>query len=441
MLNSLQRDYLQPVRSFSRSARLFLAMIIIYGVIYSGWQLFFNFYILQSGFSREFLGLINAMPYAAGLLFGIPMGRLSDRIGRKASILVGLAAMGVFMVIQITTRDPAVIVGSAFVYGVSYMLFVVSQPPLMAKLSDAENRTMLFSLSYGLQTLAGAIGALFAGQLPGLFSSLLGVGEHSAAAYQAVLITSVVVGTSSIIPMWMVDETPRPVRQAAASESASQNQAGTRPKPESAGLPPALLSLTLWMAVPQLVIGFGAAILIPYMNVFFKDVFAISDSLLGVLFSISALLIGVGSLVAPRLSTSLGGKIRAVVATQGGSLIFLLLCGFAPFLWLSALGYLIRTALMNMASPLYTAFCMERAPEEHQGFVSSLLNMTWTIGWAIGPFVSGVVQTAYGFKPLFIATALLYATASSLIWILFRRADRPIVPHPAVVPPTIEFPE
>ena len=76
-----------------------------------------------------------------------------------------------------------------------------------------------------------------------------------------------------------------------------------------------------------LLLGFGAAILIPYMNVFLKDRFNISDSTLGFLFSASELLIAVGSLVAPRLSTRLGGKVRAIVATQSVSLAFLLMAG------------------------------------------------------------------------------------------------------------------
>lgn len=440
MLQSLKHHYVDPVRSFGRPARLFLAMVIINGVIFSFWQLFFNFYILQSGYTREFLGLVNAMPYASGLILGIPLGRLSDRIGRRLSIILGLVLMGIFMLVQIAARDPAFIVAGAFLYGIAYMLFVVSQAPLMAKISGIENRTMLFSLSYGLQTLAGSVGSLFAGQLPALFGSLLRVGAHSAGAYQAVLITSIVLGSTAIVPMWMMDEA-RPE----SLQTKRRGMVGIGGTPtgsiERTRLPRALISMTFRLTASQLLIGFGAAILIPYMNVFFKDTFGISDSLLGVLFSISALLIGVGSLVAPRLSTLLGGKIRAVVVTQAGSLCFLLLCGFAPFLWLSAAGYLIRTALMNMASPLYSAFCMERTPEQHQGFVNSILNITWTLGWAVGPFISGLVQEHYGFKPLFVATAILYATASGVIWHLFRKTESLDVPEPATVAPTVEFPE
>ena len=100
------------------------------------------------------------------------------------------------MLAQITFRDPRLIAGAAFVYGASNMLFIVSQAPLMARLSNRENRTLLFSLSWGLQTIASAVGALFAGQLPGLFGGLLHVEAHSATAYQAVLITGVLLGTS-----------------------------------------------------------------------------------------------------------------------------------------------------------------------------------------------------------------------------------------------------
>src|SRR5512142_781148 len=170
MLQSLKYHYVEPIRSFNRPARLFLTMTIIDGVIYSGWQLFFNFYILQSGYSREFLGLVNSMPSAAALVFGILMGRFSDRIGRKPALMIGIGFSSVCMLAEVTLHQPALIVISAFLYGVFNSLFLVSQAPLMMKLSDSRNRTMLFSLNYGLQTLSGAVGNVFAGQLPALFA-------------------------------------------------------------------------------------------------------------------------------------------------------------------------------------------------------------------------------------------------------------------------------
>ena len=416
MFKNLTQHYVEPIRSFKRPARLFLLMTILDGVILSGWQLFFNFYMLQSGFTRDFLGLVNSMPSAAGLIFGIFVGRISDRIGRKVSIIIGISMASVFMMMQITFRQPIIIAASAFLAGIFNMLFIVSQAPLMMKLSDKENRTMLFSLNYGLQTIAGAVGSLFAGQLPAIFGTMFHVEAHSATAYQAVLISSVLLGTVSLIPIWMMEE-PR------ATPASNPPQPGTSSGSPRDKLSSSLVALTAKMTIPQILIGFGAAILIPYMNVFFKDRFAVSDSLLGTLFSLSALLIGIGNLMGPRLATRLGGKVQAVVASQFASLVFLLIMGFTPFLWLSSIGFLMRSALMNMAAPLYSAFCMEHTPEHQQGFVNSILSLSWNIGWAVGPYISGIVQERYGFGPLFVTTAVLYSLAIGLSWNFFVRME------------------
>jgi MFS family permease len=411
MLESIRTHIIEPIRSFNRATRLFLLMLVIDGIIYSGWQLFFNFYILQNGFNLDFLGLVNSLPSAAGLILGIPIGRLSDRIGRRDSLIIGLVAASLTMLTQVTFKQPAIIVVSAFLFGVFNMLFIVAQAPLMVKLSNTENRTMLFSLSFGLQTVAGAVGSIFAGQLPGIFGTLLHVNANSASAYQAVLIVSVLLGTTALIPLWIMKEPPSP--PVPTLSGSPENQ-----------LSSSLTTIMLKMATPQILVGFGAAILIPYMNVFFKVRFQISDSLLGILFSLSSLMIGIGTLIGPRLATRLGGKVHAVVATQFGSLAFLLMMGFAPSLWISSIGYLMRSALMNMSAPLYSAFCMEHTPEHQQGFVNSILNLSWNIGWAVGPFVSGVVQQSYGFAPLFIATAVLYFFAIVLQWEFFDKVDR-----------------
>jgi predicted MFS family arabinose efflux permease len=95
--------------------------------------------------------------------------------------------------------------------------------------------------------------------------------------------------------------------------------------------------------------------------------------------------------------------------------------GFIPNMWLSGFSLLFRSSLMNMAAPLYSAFCMEHTPEHQQGFVNSILNLSWNAGWAVGPYISGIVQERYGFSPLFITTAVLYLAAVTLTWNFFIR--------------------
>ena len=426
MLQNINTHYIQPIRTFKRDARLFMWMTVINGVIFSGWQLFFNIYMLQSGVTREFLGIVNSLPALSGLLLGIPIGRLSDRIGQRRMLFIGILFGGLAFLGQVTFKQPALILIMSALTGVANMILIVSISPLMMKLSDLHNRTLLFSLNYGLQTLSGAVGSLFAGQLPAVFGSILHVEATSATAYQAVLIGTVLLGSTALIPLWMMREPETTASEETIRAEIKPDVTATSPKSD-------LRRLIVKLATPNFLIGIGAAILIPYMNVFFKDRFNISDSRLGLLFSLSSLFIGVGSIIAPRLTIQFGGKIRTVVLTQFTSVIFMLMIGFVPVLWVAGFAALMRSALMNMASPLYSAFCMEQTPERQQGFVSSVMNVAWQVGWSVGPYISGVVQQRYGFSPLFIATTVLYLIAIGVTWIFFRDMEGKVVSRAATV--------
>jgi predicted MFS family arabinose efflux permease len=111
-------------------------------------------------------------------------------------------------------------------------------------------------------------------------------------------------------------------------------------------------------------------------------------------------------------------------------LIFLLILGFTPLFPLAAAAFFLRGGLMNMSIPLYSSFCMEKTAEQKRGVASSVIQMAWQGGWAVGPFVSGFVQERWGFPPLFVVTGLLYAAAVALIGkflLPVERGESPVV--------------
>jgi MFS family permease len=402
---------LSPIKSFNRSARLFLLATIINGVIFSAWQLFFNFFILARGFEKDFLGLVNSAPSMAALVFGILLGMVSDRIGQRRAMLVGLTLASLAMGSQLLVNAPALIVLMAFLGGLGNSLYYISIAPFMMKVSSQENRTLLFSLNFGLVTISGSVGNLFAGQLPAFFSRVLQVPAQSAEAYQAVLLSAVITGSLCLIPIFLIRE----------HKSGMDIKSQIKRKPVQRVL---FQPLVMKLIFPNLLIGFGAAILIPYMNIFYSERFLLSDESLGVLFSSSALLMGASSLLGPRLAKRIGSKIRTIVITQGASIVFLILMGFSPVVWLSAIGFLMRFVLMNVAAPLYSAFSMEQVQAEDQGTVNSLLIVSWQVGWAVGPYLSGIIQSVYGFNPLFVAMASLYAISILFTWLVFRDTEQ-----------------
>jgi len=408
-------------RSLNRPARLFLLALFLDGLLFAGWNLFFNLYIISAGYSRDFLGMVNAAPSLTALLLGVPMGLLSDRMGRKRAMMTGFALANFAIIGMILGRSEAVLLVSALLLGGTSQLYVLSQAPFMMKTSDDKTRDVLFSLSYGMFPLASTAGNFLAGYLPGLFKSWYPLAT-SAMAYQAVLLFCVVLSFLVLVPFSLIHE-PKTVK-------AGEKTASTEPK---ASIWKALIRpLTLKLAIPNLAIGLGAAILVPYFNVFFAERYKMSDATLGILFSLGSLLTGVACIIGPRLVGNLGGKVRTVVLGQGVSLVFLLMIGFSPWPWLAVTGFLVRGAMMNMVAPLFDAFSLEQSHESEHGTVNSIRNLAWNVGWTVGPYISGVVQQRYGFSPLFVSTAILYGIGISLTWVFFD-PDRPGAQvHPAI---------
>ena len=108
------------IHSFNRPARLFLLATALDGIVMSAWWLFFNFYILELGYDKEFLGLVTSSASLAALLLGIPLGLLSDRIGRKPAMILGIAVANIATAVEVIIVDPTVILIASFIQGAGY---------------------------------------------------------------------------------------------------------------------------------------------------------------------------------------------------------------------------------------------------------------------------------------------------------------------------------
>jgi len=402
--------------NFDRQTKLFLLSTLLYGFSFSVWELFFNLYILSRGFSNDMLGLIRSATPLAALLLGLPLGLLSDRIGRRTSMIIGLVIGFVGMLLEIWLLNPLFIFFFGLVQGAGFMLYRVSQSPFIMAASKEENQAMIFSLNFGLLTVAAKIGNLTAGQVPDLLDRLFGVAQGSAASYQWVITGGIFLAMTSLIPIFMLHKDGKIKQQAPLSKPSLRVMVGK------------LIGrkLARRLALINLIMGFGAAILIPYLNVFLRSKFAIGDQLLGLVFSLSSLLVFLGSMITPWLVNKTKSRIIPTVATQGVSILFLFSLGFSPILWIAAVSLLFRTVLMQMSSPLLENFAMLLSPQEEQAAISSVRAIGWQLGQAIGIFISGLVQTRFGFSPLFITTGIMYAISILLTWVYFRPQEKEI---------------
>ena len=439
--------YWQRLRSFSRNARLYLGFSFLSGLGFSIYFLFFNLYIFSLDYGPGFLGLLVALPSMVTLIVAVPAGLIGDWIGYKRALLLGVALALISILGIASVPSPEGLILFSVLGGLGSALAWVVGAPFMAQNSTEEERTHLFSVQFALNTFSGFFGYLVGGALPGLFAGLFQLEPGAPLAYRATLLVSAALVTVATLPLLAVrspsspspspSPSPPPAREGAPRaetgvEIRPEPGAGrVRPRLRGAFAQPGLLGK---LFIPEVIIAFGAGLLIPYLNVFLKGKFAISDALLGALFAGQSVAMGLAILAGPVLADR-WGKIRAVVSTQLASIPFLLMLGYSPHLIPAAVGFLVRAALMNLGGPLYTAFVMEQIEERRRAAASGLLTMSWSGSWALSNWTSGQLQGGPGFGVIFLITCGCYLVGSTLTYLFFAKVDRP---RPRRAPPEPE---
>jgi MFS family permease len=398
--------YWNQISAFQWNARMYLVNTIIFGAALGVRRLLFNFFVLSLGYDEALLGTLITINNLTALLAALPMGYLADRLGRKKSLIGSGLLICLSMIIMVILPSAGMFMLTNFIMGLGMSMSSVTMGPFLMENSGDKERTYLFSFSSGLNTAAGFIGNWLGGYLPGWTGAYLHVDAVSSSAYATAMIIIAIVSALGIIPLVLFkDNHLRPgERSSIASMGYIKDHAWQFSK----------------LVIPMLITSIGAGLIMPFMNVFFRNVYFRSDSQIGTLFAWGSLAMGIGLLMAPALADKIG-KIQLVVITQGLSIPFLFLLGFSPWYWLSALAYFFRLVLMNMSSPVYQTFVMEEVEPQARATVASLVSMASSFGWAFSPMLSGWIQVEYGFKPAFAITLIIYIFSIYFYWRFFLR--------------------
>lgn len=407
------RTYAERVSAFCPNARLYLLNATIAGVAMGIFRLLFNFYVLSQGYDEALLGNLVTASSLTALLAALPMGYLADRLGRKVSLVAGGIGVTAAILVMVVAPSIPVLISMNVLIGLSQSLSGVTMGPFLMENSGEKERTYLFSFSSGIQMGSVFVGNWLGGILPTWIAGWQGASATSTAAYAAALWVTIALQAISVLPLGLI----RSLRLSAARRSAFAPIAYAREHPGSIGR----------LITPMLITSIGAGLIMPFMNVFFREVHHQADPVIGAMFAWGSFAMGVGLLLAPPLADRMG-KIQLVVITQGLSIPFLVLLGFSPVFSISAFSYYIRTGLMNMSGPVYQTFVMEHVEESARATIASLVSMASNFGWAISPTISGWLQVNYGFKPAFAGTIVLYVISIYLYWYYFwpRKGNPPV---------------
>jgi MFS family permease len=372
----------------------------------------FNLYLNlgEVGFQPDFISyMFTVSAFATGII-ALSAGLICEHIGPKRAILIGLTANFANLVQIITLQAPLLLFAS-LVSGLIGTLGWVASAPFMMENSQKEERTYLFSVNWALMIMMGVIGSYLGGVLPSLFNAYLGLPtgvEGSAIGYRISLLISTALALTAVIPIMLIKESKVFERQKMTDLLAFRNIRSSR--------------TILNFVVPTALIGFGAGFIVPLFNIFFRLKFSATDGQIGIMFALSNVTLGIGTLTAPVLSSRLG-KVRSVVACQFLSMPFIMLTTLAPNLSLASTAFIARNTLMNMAGPVNSALQMELVTETERATTHGMMVMADNIPRAVTASISGKMMTGSDFFTPFLFTAATYFVASSLYFMFFKNAE------------------
>ncbi len=355
-------------RSFSASARAFLAGAALIELGHAFQYALQNFYVLSLGFTVADAGLVNAAAAVAVVLATIPSAWLYEHLGprRSLGLACGLNAVAIAGMALATGMLPLLLWSA--LSGAAYALHKVVAAPYLVSASEGPDRTHLFQADFAVHAVTMTIGLLVSCLVAG---SLEGRLQGETMAVRAALIAGAALSLLALLPYRGL-----PARAADAGDALRS------PLQTLAILRPRHWHLWVRVSVPHFLVGTGAGLSIPFINLYFTHRFELPKATLGLVMAAASATMVLGALATPRVVARLG-LVRATILTEAFSIPFFLLLALTTSLPLAIAAYVLRSALMNLSQPLWRNLMMEITPVAWRPAVNGVSMLCWNLGWAL----------------------------------------------------------
>jgi len=402
-------EWSSQFKSYNRNIKLAILANIFANAGLGIFMVIYNFYIRELGYTESVNGQVIAMTSLATALILVPAGIMSDKIGRKKVMVYGIVASGLILLTRSLVEPKDLLIAAGFATGLTTAFLQVSSIPWLSENSTPSQRVHLFSFHSAIMTASNVIGSIMGGLLTDLFS----IFTTELLSIRFVLIIGSILYLLAFFPIFKMKEKKKEKFVATIKKSSFLNLK------ENKGS----IKIIILFAVAQLIIGVGAGLVIPYLNLYFADRFSASTTIIGMIISLGQAATAIAMFIGPAVVRKVG-EVKAVVYLQMLSLPFLLLTAYTQNLWLAAIGFLFRQALMNAGNPIQMSLMMSKVDDSVKGLANSVNQMVFNLGWALmGPVSTGIViqyGNYWGYATVFTITATLYLIGSLYFFFVFR---------------------
>ena len=376
-----------PWREFSPDARRFLLGSVLLELGHAFLWVLQNLYVRSVGLTDVDAGTVLASGAVGVVLTTIPGAALYDRLGARRSLAISCVLAGTSLALLASVESLPLLMLCSALQGSAFTLHRVVAAPFLVSASRPKERTGLFSAEMATHSIASMIGLSTAGLIAGHFE---GVFAGSGAAETEALRLTLWLGAAATLlglPFYLG------IRVGGAIEP---QRAGAARRKMFAVLAPKHWGLWWRLALPHGLVGLGAGLTIPFINIYFTDRFGVPKSELGAVMASSQLTMTVGVLLIPWTVARLG-LLKATILTEILSLPFFLLLAFTTSFPVAVGAFVFRSALMNLSHPIWRNLIMEITPVDWRAAVNGVTMLAWNLGWALSNRWGGVlIETSSG---------------------------------------------
>ena len=399
------REYYRTVLGITRNAKLFMlgSFFVSFGL--SVFMLLFNLYLKEQGFNKGEIGTVLMCGSLGAALAALPAAFLIERVHIKQVLIAAVVFAACAYGLQISSEHLWLIAVWGYVASMFITACRVASSPFFMRNSTHQERMHLFSVNSAIMMLAFFSGYLFGGYLPDIFCKVMPtlqlVDGQKYALYLGVSISLI-----GVVPfLWITQKSVPVIRTHWLVKLKGYDWH------------------IIWrLMLPKLLVGLGAGLVIPFMNLYFKEVFDLVPKKIGMCYSGMQVMVFLAMLAAPLITRRLG-VVKTIVASELLSIPFMLILAITGQLWLAILAFIIRGALMNMSWPVSNKFEMELVKPADQAVTNAISQLSWMGSWAVSSQIGGYIIERYSYSMSFYITICLYFSSAVCYYLFFRNAQ------------------
>jgi predicted MFS family arabinose efflux permease len=369
-------------------------------LINTSFTLILNIYLMKQGYKDSQVADFVSYRYIGVLLFALPLGLIIK--GRKLKpffYFAGLSIPVCSMIILYATEFHIdnLLHASLFFWGISFTCIQITVLPYILRNASEETFSEAISLNYATWSVGTIVSGL-------LIYVLSGIPFFSGDEKIMLELFSFAGLISIVFIFLMKDRETIPGLETKRRDLRAFDW-----------------TIILKALAPTLIIAVGAGLTIPFINLFFYNVFHMDSGHFSMMGSVSAVLVAIGALFIPQIKKRYGYGV-AIIFTQSMAVVALILLAateffsnYTPAFYVAVACYLFRQPLMNMAGPITSELIMDYVGKRNHEMLSALSSAIWSGSWYISSRIFKTLrEEGFSYSGVFFITALLYVVG--VIW-------------------------